>query len=441
MNTPSLPNRLVASARAAVRRSTPLAVRRTAQPVIRRLLERRVTAALRVADGLVLPGPLIVYGLLGEAKGISQGARLSLAAFRAAGLSPIAHDVRPLFLPGAGRDGGLPMDQPGGAWVLHVNAPEAIQLLGRLPPETWQNRHRIAYWAYELPRVPEEWVRASAAFHEIWAPSRFVVDALLSSGVEAPVRLMPHPVALGAPSAMPDRSAFGIAADTFVVLTLADLRSSAARKNLLGAISIYMQSFPSPTSARPSTCLIVKVREDKAHPAFLAQARHAARGRPDVQFLTGDLSSGDMNRLIASCSLVLSPHRAEGFGLSLAEALLAGVPVLATGWSGNIDFMAGLPELTIDYSLVPVRDAYRVYRARRQRWAEPHTPDAVAKLRALATSPDLCARAAAKGRVMIEALSEPWSREALLSMPLGSMVASVAGPPAARPVAAIDPSR
>ena len=422
MNTPFFSKGVVASARAALRLSTPLTLRRSAQPVIRRILARRIEAALRAAGGNALPGPLILSGLLAEAKGVSQGARLSLAAFRAAGLSPLAHDLRPLFVQGAGRTTGLPSDQPGGVWVVHVNAPEAIQTLGRLPPETWRNRYRIAYWAYELPRVPKEWVRAAAAFHEIWAPSRFVVDALRSSGVEAPVRLMPHPVALGAPPAAPQRAAFEIPADAFAVLTLADLRSSAARKNLLGAISIYMQAFPLPSSGAQPACLIVKVREDASHPAFLAHARHAAHGRPDIRFLTGDLASDDMHRLIASCSLVLSPHRAEGFGLSLAEALLAGVPVLATGWSGNVDFMAGLPEMTIDYSLVPVRDDYRVYRARGQRWAEPDTEDAVAKLRALSTSPELRARVVGKGRGMVEALSASWSRQALLAMPFGSLI-------------------
>jgi FAD/FMN-containing dehydrogenase len=84
--------------------------------------------------------------------------------------------------------------------------------------------------------------------------------------------------------------------------------------------------------------------------------------------------------------------------------------------------MAGLPEMTIDYSLVPVRDDYRVYRARGQRWAEPDTEDAVAKLRALSTSPELRARVVGKGRGMVEALSASWSRQALLAMPFGSLI-------------------
>ena len=400
----------------------PGAARRFVQPMVAEILERRVRMQSDKTVGARTPGPLIVSGLMAEAKGVSQGARLSLAAFQAADLEPIAHDVRLLFDRHHEAGAFFPTEQKGGVWFLHVNAPEAIHALSALNPVHWRNRYRIAYWAYELPRVPALWVRASAAFDEIWAPSQFVADALRSSGVTAPVRLMPHPVALGMRPAIRKRDAFGIPENAFAVLALADLQSSAARKNLLGAIAIYMQAFPSSVLAHQPTRLIVKVREDAAHPTFLAQARHAAQGRPDIHFITGNLSADGMHDLIASSSLVLSPHRAEGFGLPLAEALFAGVPVLATGWSGNVDFMTNMPELTIDYSLVPVRDPYRVYRARGQRWAEPDVQDAVNKLRTLAGSPDLCRRMAALGKARIQSLSEPWTRKLLLEMPFGALL-------------------
>lgn len=407
-------------------------VRRSARPLIQRILARRIALALRDGEA-PLPGPLIVSGLLSEAKGISQGARLSLVALRAARFAPLVHDLRPLFDRADKPSRGLPADETGGVWLLHVNAPEAVHALARLPSDTWRRRYRIAYWAYELPRVPDEWVRAAEAFHEIWAPSTFVADALRESGVRTPVRLMPHPVALGPPSAPSPRQALGIPADAFAVLALGDLYSSATRKNLLGAIRIFAEAFPSPGAAR----LIVKVRGDAMHPAFLSHARHAARGRPDIQFVTGDLTAQEMRGLIVASNLVFSPHRSEGFGLTLAEALHSGVPVLATGWSGNLDFMDGLPEMTIDYSLVPVRDAYRVYRARGQRWAEPDAEDAVAKLRMLAGSADLRSSLAARGRTAIEALSASWSRDALLAMPFSAFVRDAA----AGPVAAVQPSR
>jgi glycosyltransferase involved in cell wall biosynthesis len=433
----TLPNGAYRSARKLLRSALPGFARRFMQPVVLKMHERRLSAQLNRASSAISPGPLIVSGFLTEAKGVSQGARLSLAGFRAAGFAAVAHDLREMLDGGIADRVSLPATRPGGVWFLHVNAPEAVHAFSALHLSEWQDRYRIGYWAFELPRVPDLWVRASAAFHEIWAPSTFVVDALRSSGVKVPVRLMPHPVALGTPISTPDRAAFGIAVDTFAVLALADLRSSAERKNLLGAIEIYIRAFPSPGLSR----LIVKVRDDAAHPSFMRRARLAAQGRTDIEFFAGDLSTDEMQSLIASCSLLLSPHRAEGFGLPLAESLLAKVPVLATGWSGNVDFMRGMPELLIRYSLVPVRDLYGVYRARGQRWAEPDVNDAVAKLRALADSASLRSRLGGRGAATIAALSEPWKREALLAMPFAAWVGSARSRSAVSSVDAANPTR
>lgn len=372
-----------------------------------------MTAALKAGEPEMQPGPLIVSGLLSEAKGVSEGARLSLAAFRAAGLAPLAHDLRTLFA----RGGSYPVATPGGVWFLHVNAPEAIQAMGRFDPSSWRGRYRIGYWAYELPRVPADWVRVARAFHEIWAPSRFVVDALRASGVTTPVRLMPHPVTLGDPPAGADRGAFGIPEDAFAVLAMGDLNSSATRKNLDGAIAAYVAAFPEPGRAR----LLIKVRESDAYPAFLAQARRVAGNRPDVVFLTTDLPAHDLRRLIASSSVLLSPHRAEGFGLSLAEAFLAGVPALATGWSGNLDFMADVPDLLIGHQLTPVRDPYGVYRAAGLMWAEPDIADAADRLRRLAEASGLRAELARRGAAAVEGLAAAWSRAALAESAVGRL--------------------
>jgi glycosyltransferase involved in cell wall biosynthesis len=108
---------------------------------------------------------------------------------------------------------------------------------------------------------------------------------------------------------------------------------------------------------------------------------------------------------------VLSPHRSEGYGLTLAEAFLLGVPALATGWSGNMDYMAALPELAITYRLIPVSDSYGVYRDPNQVWADPDIDDAASKLQRLAASPELRAELVARGRAAIQNQTGAWSRE------------------------------
>ncbi len=394
----------------------PRSLRRKALPLVRRVMETRVAWALRAGEPPPAPGPLIVSGLLSEAKGVSEGARLSLAAFEQAGLAPLSHDLRPLFSDGRS-NGRIPTDVPGGVWFVHVNAPESIQALGRLDPATWKGRHRIAYWAYELSCVPDYWARIASAFHEIWAPSQFVVDAVVNAGVKTPVRLMPHPVSLGDPPGTRSRAAFAfLEENSFVVLALGDLKSSATRKNLAGAIRIYCRAFPASGRAK----LVVKLRESEAYPDVVVGLQRLAADRSDVHFMTADLHARELRQLIASSDLILSPHRSEGFGLSLAEAFMAGVPALATGWSGNLAFMAA-PELLIGHRLVDADDPQRIYRSRGQQWAEPDVEEAATKLQRLASDPQLRGKLAARGRADVEALALRWRRENLLALPIGRL--------------------
>lgn len=91
-----------------------------------------------------------------------------------------------------------------------------------------------------------------------------------------------------------------------------------------------------------------------------------------------------MPRFIAACDIVLSLHRAEGLGLVLAEAMQLGKPVVATAWSGNMDFMDHTTAALVGYHLKPVRDPRHVYDEAGAVWAEPDQQHAVAQLRRLA---------------------------------------------------------
>ncbi|HOY79442.1 MAG TPA: glycosyltransferase [Hyphomonadaceae bacterium] len=392
----------------------PPGLRKYGQGAAIALAQRRVNAALARGETTAAPGPLVVSGFINGTKGISRAARLTVQGLRAANLTVIPHDLDSLFAAGDGSAAFLPTKETGGVWLLHANPPEAVAAMSRIPAEQWLGRYRIGYWAYELPKIPQQWVKAAELFHEIWAPTRFVADSIVSSGVTKPVHVIPHPVALG-----PEPPAHDPDADGFVVLAMGDLRSSATRKNLIGVINIYKRAFPDVTASRR---LVLKVQSNDAHPEFLRSALAAASGRSDIEFLSSSLSDAEIAQLIASASVMLSPHRSEGFGLTLVEAFLSGVPALATGWSGNVDFMSGLPELLIRHTLVPVRDPAGIYRAAGLQWAEPDVADAAAKLAALAQSPDLRRELADRGRAAVQDQLKFWSREALDQTPVGKLV-------------------
>lgn len=394
-------------------------MRAKAQPLLLRLALAKVRRALAQEQPPARLGPLVVAGFFNETKGISEAARLTARALDVAGFFFESIDLRELLEPRQGVKGRSLAAGEGGVLLIHANAPEALIALARQDPSGWLGRYRIGYWAYELPIAPRLWSATSIAFHEIWVPSRFVADALSAAGVETPIRVMPHPVAMGGPMPGAARPSFGIPADAFTVLAIGDLRSSATRKNLLGAIDIYRRAFPTPNG---QSALVVKIQSGEVHPAFREHAEKATNKREDVIFIPETLAQLKVKSLIASCDLLLSPHRSEGFGLTLAEAFMAGVPALATGWSGNLDFMSKLSELLIDSKLVSVRDVYGIYRSDRLQWAEPDLADAARKLSALASDPGLRSKLASRGRAAVEQLSAAWSRAELNTTPLGELV-------------------
>ena len=119
---------------------------------------------------------------------------------------------------------------------------------------------------------------------------------------------------------------------------------------------------------------------------------------PNIRLETREFSRLDNYLLTANSDIVLSLHRAEGFGLIPAEAMLLGKPVIATGWSGNLQFMDGECAALVDYQLVPVRDPRQVYDIPGAHWAEPNHEQAAAYLRWLADNPAERVALGKKGR-------------------------------------------
>jgi glycosyltransferase involved in cell wall biosynthesis len=347
------------------------------------------------------------------APSFGQGARLFVEALQDADIPVSILDAGPVL----GTPGGLTPPpgegppRPGGVIVSHFNPVELLRLLPRTLGRPLHGRRHIGYWAWELPETPPSWRPAFAYVDEVWCPSSFTAEAIRRAAPpEVPVRVVPHPIFVTSRPA-PDRPRFGLPQDACVVLMALDLKSTAARKNPWGGFEAYRRAVPKP---RPGVKLVCKLTGFRQEPELFATLQRGAEARDDIVLIAEDLAAEDMTRLIASADILLSLHRAEGFGLLPAEAMWLGKCVVATGWSGNMDFMDEASSVVVPWRPIPVDDPQQQYAG--GCWADPDLDYAAARLHDLIADPENRAALGRRAQARAEAV---FDRTAWLSHVLG----------------------
>jgi glycosyltransferase involved in cell wall biosynthesis/SAM-dependent methyltransferase len=259
--------------------------------------------------------------------------------------------------------------------LLCVNADQVPALALDLGHGFFQGRYTIGLWWWEVDRFPEQWLEAFEHVDELWAATDHVADAL-SPISPVPVVKITLPVTLPEFERLP-RERLGMP-DGFTYLFAFDHLSVFERKNPLGLIEAFKRAFEPGEGAS----LVLKCMNREARPEAHAKLLEAAAGHPDVHVLDHHVPRAEKDAMIAACDCYVSLHRSEGFGLSMAEAMLLGKPVVATGYSGNLDFMLPENSFLVDYELVEVGAGNDPYPAEAH-WAEPNLDHAAEQLRAV----------------------------------------------------------
>lgn len=386
----------------------PLGVRK---PLIELLFARTGEALAMDAPAVQ---PVCVAGYLSNSSGIGEGGRLSGRALAALGYNVLAVDVSELADQGETPSDDTPLLEAGpGTMILHFNPDNLAGILTVMGRRRLRRKRMIGYWAWETHRIPDPWLLAFDDVDEVWVPSEFVARAV-SARTPKPVRVVPHPVAQVAPGT-PRRAHFGIG-DQFAVLVMFSMGSSFERKNPIAAVRAFRLAF----GEADDRLLILKVSDGAQAPDAMAELLAEIGGAPNIRILEDRLSDLERLDLIASADALLSLHRSEGFGLVMAEAMLAGVPVVATAWSGNLDFMTSETALLVGVELIEAHDRAGTYGSG-DSWADPSVEEASAHLAALAADPEQflpmrrAAAAMVQARLGVEAF--------------GAAVAPTLGPP------------
>jgi glycosyltransferase involved in cell wall biosynthesis len=283
--------------------------------------------------------------------------------------------------------------------TIAVVAADQLPVLKREHPEIFDASDRmIGYCFWELSTLSEQGARGVELVDEVWACTTFVADVFERLGT-VPVRHVPVTIAEPKPSARSRDSfaPFAAAADRVVFGVTFDHFSVMERKNPLAAIDAFRRAIP----ANSGALLVVKTLNSAVYPVEHAQLEHHAAERSDIVIWDQHLTRADQLAFLSHLDVLISLHRGEGLGVHLAEAMWLGVPVMATGYSGNLDFMDDSCARLVGYSMIDVRNGGNIYPAGAQ-WADPDLDHAGEVMSALASDFGLRRTLGAAGRLRMK---------------------------------------
>jgi len=331
------------------------------------------------APKIPLSEGLNIAGYFRAELGVGEMARLMLSAAEESQI-PVSTYSYSAFLSRQGH----PYESRGDGFVydtnlICVNADELYAFVRDAGPDILQDRYTIGLWWWEIEEFPSPSTDTLALVDEIWVGSPHIAEAV-HAVTGKPVFVVPIPIRVAKPLSV-SRAELALP-EGFMFLFTFDFLSIFERKNPLGLVEAFKKAF----SEGEGPILVVKSINGQDNLPLLEKLRIAAAGRADIRVIDGYLPSESNDALIASCDCYVSLHRAEGYGLGMAEAMACGKPVIATGYSGNLTFLNERNSRLIDYKLTPVPAGAGPY-PKGAMWAEPDLGQAAAALREVFNDP------------------------------------------------------
>lgn len=354
-----------------------------------------------------------VIGYLNTESGMGQFARLLTRALEAGGVPVTMIPIEDR----SKRSEAAAAPQSSEAQPLHavnimcVNADALPVVMDRFPRGFFKSRFTVGYWAWEVDTFPAPFAAAARLVDEVWALSTHAADAI-ARGIQQPVRAVPLPIEVNhrlnvtGPPDVP-----------FTFLVCFDYQSVFQRKNPLAAVAAFRLAFPEDGAGPRLVIKTVNASWDRDAAASLSRATGE---RSDIEVIDSYLSPSDQMQLIGTCGAYVSLHRAEGFGLMLGEAMAYGRPVIATAYSGNLEFMTPSNSYLVPYSMVPIGEGNSPYPADAM-WAQPDIDVAATAMRSVFYDRAQAATRADLAREAVRQLHSPLARADLIKSELARL--------------------
>jgi glycosyltransferase involved in cell wall biosynthesis len=345
-----------------------------------------ITAGTHPSD---LPG-VNFYSPIGVISGLGSAGRGYLSALRAAAVPVSLVPVHEVFFHQSSVRTAERRQRPRyPISLIHINADCVHRFLHFHGRSFARAQYKIGIWTWELPALREEWWSELRHFDEIWVPSTFCQRAVQAMTVK-PVRVVPHVVSASEVLQPGCREKLQIAVDEFAFLYVFDASSVVERKNPHCLLCAFEAAFSDHDRVR----LVLKVSNADEDPEFSGYLDALVERNARCVVLRQTMETRELAGLVRASDCYVSPHRAEGFGLTVAEAMALGVPVIATDYGGTVDFVTEEVGFPLRYRLVELDRDHGPY-AKGAIWADPSREHLQELLRSVVADPPA---AAARGQ-------------------------------------------
>lgn len=331
-----------------------------------------------------------IIGPLRSQSGLSQAARMSIEAFRAVGVEPALVDFHldhpaPRVLTPENR---VPDPTKKRINLFHLNAETLPIATAYLSDNHWKDALNIAYFFWELPTPAPCHHLALRLVDEVWVSSEYNRQTYAEK-YDTPV--VCQGIAVEPLSGVENfdreetRRQFGIPADAFALITTFDSYSFLTRKNPAGAVRAFQAAF----GPDENVCLVLKtqnmskVLSESSATRRIAELRDLVDGDNRIVLLDETLAFSEVIRLKAALDGYLSLHRAEGWGYGLIESMQLAKPVIATDFSGNLEFCNKDTSLLVPWTKRRLKPNDYIFSTPEDFWAEPDIQEAAKLIRKL----------------------------------------------------------
>ena len=299
-----------------------------------------------------------LFGFLSTPSGLGEVARSCRAAITAAGCPLSITDVPP-WATEAPRV-APPREKRYRINLIQQNADMMPLFIRAYGEEVLHAAYNIGFWLWELPSARSDWHQYYEYVDEIWVASEFCRRSF-SCLTQLPVVRMPLVIEGLEKRIIYDRAHFGLPESVFLFGYAFDVNSYLQRKNPFALIEAFRREF----GDSADVLLVLKLSHGGG-----PRNENAISGAPNIKILDREFTADETASFHNALDCFVSPHRSEGFGFNLAESMYLRKPVIATGYSGNTDFMDDRNSYLIDYKLVPIEQTAGPY-TKGAMWAEP----------------------------------------------------------------------